>query len=216
MKKTMLVLLVLVVAVAMMAAAPAFTKLARLTVWNRTGKDVKILLTYTGSTPSADLHYYLTVRSSDTPSVFTVERKTYAVKYWACDGSASGNLEMSSALKLTFTSCDYAYTDSTVKWSSLYSYLVGWDVNGKEVWAACDGTQPAGAICKPSYNSLWWTYKFTGLQAYYSGNPDKVIHDFDYQAPGEPTFEKVHLKQPKPPVDPSSKCPWGSDWRLTY
>lgn len=218
MKKTLFVILVLAVAVALMAAAPSFTKLARLTVWNRTGSDVKIQLTYTGATPSESLHYYLTVKSSDTPALFTVERKKFALKYWACGGSASGTLDMLSATKLTFTDCDYAYTSKTytkvsVAPDGLITNFVRLAADG--LWYPCTAADINNAAirCIPDRTHLWWLYKYTNTVVI-DGDSGKVIHWSNYMNPGEPTFEKVHLKVLR--RAPTHKSPWGAPWRLVY
>lgn len=106
MKKTiLLVLLVLVASVALIAAAPSFEKLARLTVWNRTGDTIYIQLTT--DKDNGGLHYYLTIKPG--VHVFTVERKIYDVKYWSCGASATGIADILTRLSLTFTDCRYLH-----------------------------------------------------------------------------------------------------------
>lgn len=106
MRKTILIAIVVIVATAMlMAAAPGFEKLAKFTVWNRTGSTIYLLLT----TPKADgaLHYYLTVKPG--VAVFTVERKVYDFTYWSCGQKMTGVADILTQLSLTFTDCAYLH-----------------------------------------------------------------------------------------------------------
>jgi hypothetical protein len=106
MKKTLLVaLVVLIASVALLAAAPGYEKLARLSVWNRTGDTIYIRLT-TGK-EDGSLFYYLTVKPGY--HVFTVQRKIYDVKYWSCGSSMLGVADVLTNLSLTFTDCRYLH-----------------------------------------------------------------------------------------------------------
>jgi hypothetical protein len=106
MKKTiLLVLLVLMVSVALVAAAPGFEKLARLTIWNRTGSTIYIKLT----TPkdNGNLHYYLTIKTGW--HVYTVQRELYDITYWSCGNSTTGIADIYTQLSLTFVNCNYLH-----------------------------------------------------------------------------------------------------------
>ena len=106
MKKTLLIaLVVLIASVALLAAAPGYEKLARLSVWNRTGDTIYIQLT-TGK-EDGNLFYYLTVKPGY--HVFTVQRKIYDVKYWSCGSTMSGVADVLTNLSLTFTDCRYLH-----------------------------------------------------------------------------------------------------------
>jgi hypothetical protein len=125
MKKTiLLIVLVLVASVALMAASSGFEALARLTVWNRTGKDVNIQLTTAKN--DGNLHYYLTAKPGLT--VFTVERKIYDATYWSCGASVDVKIDVLTALSLTFTDCTYLHNwrFSADKFLEAYGDLDGW------------------------------------------------------------------------------------------
>jgi len=104
MKKTAIVIgALLIVAVFFAAVYPAFAgsaqkKLVRLKLINKS--DVVVNLQLTG-----DEFYYLTVPANST-STFTVMKDLYGRTTWACGASASGTLNMSSQVKLTFIPCD--------------------------------------------------------------------------------------------------------------
>jgi len=197
MKKTILIAIVVLVASAMLlAAAPGFEKLAKLTVWNRTGETIYILLT----TPKDDgaLHYYLTVKPG--VQVFTVERKVYNVTYWSCGAKMSGIADVLTQLSLTFTDCAYLH-----RWTYTLADPTG--VNGGH------GDQELDASGRPLWSNGTTLFSQVGTDA--AGNPvlvdaAGVAHVFDaatdkkkfvvfYTQPapnvhnmGEPSIEKVH------------------------
>jgi hypothetical protein len=114
MKKTiLLVLLVLMVSVALVAAAPGFEKLARLSIWNRTGSTIYIKLT----TPkdNGNLHYYLTIKSGW--HMYTVQRELYDITYWSCGASTTGVVDIFTQLSLTFTNCAYLHDTGTYRYA---------------------------------------------------------------------------------------------------
>jgi hypothetical protein len=114
MKKTiLLVLLVLMVSVALVAAAPGFEKLARLTIWNRTGSTIYIKLT----TPkdNGNLHYYLTIKTG--LHVYTVQRELYDITYWSCGETTTGIVDIFTQLNLTFTNCAFLHDTGTGRYA---------------------------------------------------------------------------------------------------
>lgn len=196
MRKTILIaMVVLVAAVALVAAAPGFEKLARLTVWNRTGSTIYVLLT----TPKDDgsMHYYLTVKPGQT--VFTVERKVYNVTYWSCGAKMSGIADVLTQLSLTFTDCAYlhrwtftqkyaqsvdaapfdgaAYPVWYVNGSLDLYYEYGQDAAGNPMLKNAAGVVvPFAATFTPKYPMLYTQ----------STVPQNVMNF------GEPSMEKVH------------------------
>lgn len=99
-KKTLLIVLLIFVATAvLMAAAPAGSLwAAQLEIRNKTHQDVHISLSGGGN------FYYLGV-APFTNKTFTVERELYAQKTWACGGSMTGFLDMDTNVRLVFTRC---------------------------------------------------------------------------------------------------------------
>jgi len=211
MRKTILIATIIVVASAiLMAAAPGFEVLAKLTVWNRTGSTIYLLLT----TPKADgaLHYYLTVKPG--VAVFTVQRKVYDFTYWSCGQKMTGIADVLTQLSLTFTDCAYLH-----RWTYTNKYKQEKDTAGDLLWvdptlcaagsAGCTGayvaikdatsttgyryftlasdgslTPVAGAAGEvPAANQAALLPKFT---SYYTV-PQPNIHNS-----GEPSEEKVH------------------------
>jgi hypothetical protein len=129
MKKTiLLVLLVLMVSVALVAAAPGFEKLARLTIWNRTGSTIYIKLT----TPkdNGNLHYYLTIKTG--LHVYTVQRELYDITYWSCGETTTGVVDIFTQLSLTFTNCAYLHDTGTTRWAYQNATLSGLQVEGRQ------------------------------------------------------------------------------------
>ena len=104
-KIILLALIVLTTSVALLAAAPGYEKLARLSVWNRTGDTIYLRLT-TGK-EDGSLFYYLTIKPGY--QVFTVQRKIYDMKYWSCGSNMSGVADILTNLSLTFTDCRYLH-----------------------------------------------------------------------------------------------------------
>ena len=105
MKKSLLfVLFVMLASVALMAAAPAATALARLEIINKTGEDINIKL----ETASGDVFYYLTADGEAGKVItteFTVEREYYKATVWSCGKRASAWLDMETNVRLNFPSC---------------------------------------------------------------------------------------------------------------
>lgn len=99
MKKMLFVLtLVMVAAMFLVAAAPSFQALARLTVINNTGDTAYLVLD--GEFDDVPVHYYLTVPEDDTVT-FTVERTEYDVLYSMCGFFDEGaTLNMGTNVKL--------------------------------------------------------------------------------------------------------------------
>jgi hypothetical protein len=104
-KVSLLILLVVIFSTVLMAAVP--TKMARLTIINKSDFDVYMQLTGSDVT---EAFYYLTVptgsRDEPTVKIFTVMQDVYSRQTWQCDGYLStGQLVVSSNLRLTFTPC---------------------------------------------------------------------------------------------------------------
>src|SRR5512139_411863 len=104
-KVSLLILLVIVLSTVLMAAVP--TKMARLTIINKSDDDVFMKLTGSSVT---DAFYYLTIPtgSQDTPTVkiFTVMQDLDDRETWACAGFRStGQLFGTGNLRLTFSTC---------------------------------------------------------------------------------------------------------------
>jgi hypothetical protein len=97
-KVLLVVLIVFVLATVLTAAVPAKTTLARLEIKNKTGE--KVMLSLSGS----GYFYFLTVDPYKTKT-FTVARKTFSQKTWACGSTASGTLNMKTNVRLVFTGC---------------------------------------------------------------------------------------------------------------
>jgi hypothetical protein len=186
MKKTLLIaLVVLVASVALLAAAPGYEKLARLSVWNRTGETIFIQLT-TGK-EDGNLFYYLTVKPGF--HVYTVQRKVYDVKYWSCGESMSGIVDVLTQLSLTFTDCRYlhrwtyrnkVWADSIINGVSYQTWISGTTLYyyGASQWYTLEG-----GILVPSTEPA--TKARVENAFYINKNPN--VMNF-----GEPGMEKVH------------------------
>lgn len=94
---TMLVLLIILSVATIIAVAK--TDLARFELINKTDQPVSISLT------AENTFYYLTVPAGNT-KIFTVERLVYDQTIWSCGKSASGTVDLTTYVKLTFTKCD--------------------------------------------------------------------------------------------------------------
>jgi len=114
-----MIIVVVIASLALMAAAPGYWKLAKLTIWNRTDDNVSLSL------KSGDLNYYLTVGSGE-KSVFTVERTVFRAQYWSCGATKRGSLDMSTNVKLTFTDCTKVYSATAD-----FGPLTGWSNPGE-------------------------------------------------------------------------------------
>jgi hypothetical protein len=102
MKRTgVLLFLILLVSILLTAAAPGYEKLARLTVWNRTGSKVYIKLTT--DKEHGDLMYYFA--ADDGENVYTVERALYEIAYQTCGQAVLGVADIQTQLSLTFVEC---------------------------------------------------------------------------------------------------------------
>ncbi len=102
MNKKLLVLSMVVLLIILSVAtiiAVAKTDLARFEVINKTDQPVSISLL------NESAFYYLTVPAGDT-KIFTVERLVYDQTIWSCGLSASGMVDLTTYVKLTFTQCD--------------------------------------------------------------------------------------------------------------
>lgn len=93
-----MVVLLIILSVATIIAV-AKTDLARFEVINKTNLPVSISLL------NENTFYYLTVPAGDT-KIFTVERLVYDQTIWSCGLSASGTVDLTTYVKLTFTHCD--------------------------------------------------------------------------------------------------------------
>jgi hypothetical protein len=121
MKKTLFVLtLVMVAAMFLVAAAPSFQALARLTVINNTGDTAYMVLD--GEFDDVPVHYYLTIPEGT--KTFTVERTEFDVKYSMCGFfNESATLNMATNVKLNLR-CDPSWktfgtadpTDDELNW----------------------------------------------------------------------------------------------------
>jgi hypothetical protein len=101
----LLVLLAILASTLLMAAVP--TAMVRLTVINKSGYDVYIKLEGSAAT---EQFYYLTIPAGDKNDpevkVFTLMSDVYKRTTWQCDGvQSSGDLVVSSNIRLTFTPC---------------------------------------------------------------------------------------------------------------
>ncbi len=102
MNKKLLVFAIFVLMIVLSLAtiiAVAKTDLARLEVINKTDQPVSISLL------NENAFYYLTV-SAGTTKIFTVERLVYDQTIWSCGETASGTVDLTTYVKLTFTKCD--------------------------------------------------------------------------------------------------------------
>jgi len=190
MRKTILIaIVVLVAAAALVAAAPGFEKLARLTVWNRTGETINILLT----TPKSDggMHYYLTVKPGLT--VYTVERKVYDITYWSCGGKMTGMADVLTQLSLTFTDCAKLH-----RWTWSLKYRQEVDAAGRNVWYNTaggaflfqTGVDAAGHPTLVDANGAvvpWVATVLPKYPLYYVVAPYPNVNNL-----GEPSIEKIH------------------------
>jgi hypothetical protein len=98
-------LLVIILSTVLMAAVP--TKMARLTIINKSDYDVFVKLTGSSVT---EAFYYLTSpsgsRDQPTVKIFTIMQDLYERETWACNGFRStGQLFVTGNLRLTFTPC---------------------------------------------------------------------------------------------------------------
>ncbi|HZD56518.1 MAG TPA: hypothetical protein VE136_07340 [Anaerolineales bacterium] len=100
MKKTRVFILVtaLIAALIIVTAVSAATKLARLTIINRTDQNVALSLIGSKGT------FYLPV-APGTTRVFTLDREVYKHTTFACGKSETGTVDMSTQLRLVFPSC---------------------------------------------------------------------------------------------------------------
>jgi hypothetical protein len=106
MKKTLFVLtLVMVAAMFLVAAAPGFQALARLTVINNTGDTAYMVLD--GEFDDVPVHYYLTIPEGT--KTFTVERTEFDVQYSMCGFfNETADLNMATNVKLNLK-CEATY-----------------------------------------------------------------------------------------------------------
>lgn len=113
MKKVMLFVMMAMLVVSLLVAAVP-TKMARLTVINKSGSDVYLKLTGSEVTES---FYYLTVPSGDrdepTTKVYTIMQDVYTRETVQCEGLVTdGQLVVSGNLRLTFTPCDQDFASN--------------------------------------------------------------------------------------------------------
>jgi hypothetical protein len=99
------VISIIVISIFLTAAAPAFTKLSRLTVWNRTKGTayIKMKSTDGNDKPQDKRFYYLTIKPG--LKVFTVDRRWYEATIYACDGDQDKDLNLHTDLRLTIPFC---------------------------------------------------------------------------------------------------------------
>ncbi len=97
-------MLIIVVSVLALAAAP-FDKgaLARLEVINKTNQPVYIMLRGCDA-QGFEKFFYLTTEPKTTKT-FTVDRLEYRRTTWSCGWKRTGYLDMTSNVRLVFTSC---------------------------------------------------------------------------------------------------------------
>ena len=176
-KVSLLILLVIVLSTVLMAAVP--TKMARLTIINKSEYDVYLKLTGSDVTEAV---YYLTIPTGDrdTPTVkiFTVMQDLYARETWQCNGfSTTGQLFVTGNLRLTFTPCgkflptrnqDFYFDPVTGK--TVVNPSADWLLAHPEAFWYKDETKP------------------------YGGEPtmEKVVA-FRYLSRGRPVWEDVNL-----------------------
>lgn len=101
--KKIVVMLILIASILFMAINPWPAKLR---VWNYTGDDVFIRLSYRG-----EQKYFLTATSVGNTSqyhlsLFDVTRKKYNAEVSACNVTATGYMDLNNNLKLTFVECE--------------------------------------------------------------------------------------------------------------
>jgi hypothetical protein len=174
MKKTiLLVLLVIMVSVALVAAAPGFEKLARLTIWNRTGSTIYIKLT----TPkeNGNLHYYLTIKTG--LHVYTVQRELYDITFWSCGNTTTGVVDIFTQLSLTFTNCAYIHDTGIVNHWRYQNALVS---NANVGWQEHNMGEPS---MEKVHNTVkvwgWSNEKTTGCVAAYPAAAKHVYTSAD-------------------------------------
>ena len=116
------VLIISILAVLMLAASPAYTKLYRLTIINKSGMELAISLI---SEDGEDI-YFLRVpegdRVSPTETIFTIAPNTYSIKPYyvepwdpvygySCEDPGAKTLVAERNIRLTFTECGYIPRD---------------------------------------------------------------------------------------------------------
>ncbi len=100
MKKTniLIVILALLVALILVTAVSAKSKLTRLEIINRTDQNVAISLVGESGT------FYLPV-APGTTRVFTLDREVYKQTTFSCGKSQGGTVDLSTQLRLVFPTC---------------------------------------------------------------------------------------------------------------
>ncbi|MEJ2263879.1 MAG: hypothetical protein P8X95_10570 [Anaerolineales bacterium] len=96
--RVLILVIALVAALIIVTAVSAASKLARLTIINRTDQNVALSLIGSSGT------FYLPV-APGTTRVFTLEREVYKHTTFACGKSETGTVDMSTQLRLVFPSC---------------------------------------------------------------------------------------------------------------
>jgi hypothetical protein len=178
-KVSLLILLVIVLSTVLMAAVP--TKMARLTIINKSDGDVYMKLTGSSVT---EAFYYLTVptgsRDEPTVKIFTVMQDVYSRETWACNGfRTTGQLVVSSNLRLTFTPCGIQFNKSlkhingepTMEKVVAFRYLypvppfdfTWWDANlygGYWNWGCATFAWRARTYRRPVLDGCYWRYQY--------------------------------------------------------
>jgi hypothetical protein len=178
-KVSLLILLVIVLSTVLMAAVP--TKMARITIINKSDYDVFMKLTGSSVT---DAFYYLTIptgsRDQPTVKIFTVMQDLYDRETWACNGfRTTGQLFVTSNLRLTFTPCGVFFASSTkhingeptmekvVAFRYLYPVpgadFSWWDANlygGYWNWGCATFAWRARTYRRPILDGCYWRYQY--------------------------------------------------------
>jgi hypothetical protein len=99
------VISIIIISVFLTAAAPAFTKLSRLYVWNRTGENAFIKMNSAGDHQKAEdkRFYYLTAKPGR--NTFTVERLVYEATIYACTGDQDRDINLRTNYHMTIPVC---------------------------------------------------------------------------------------------------------------
>ena len=186
-KVSLLILLVIVLSTVLMAAVP--TKMARITIINKSDYDVYMKLTGSDVT---EAFYYLTIptgsRDEPTVKIFTVMQDLYDRETWQCNGARStGSLFVTGNLRLTFTSCGQFYATRN---QDFYYWLVDTDDDPDTPPVRKVIVNPDAAWLLAHPDAVW----YADASKPYGGEPtmEKVVY-FRYLSKGSPVWSDVNL-----------------------
>lgn len=99
MKKVGFIVLILVASFLLIAATHSYTRLARLTLINKTEETLQVRLR-----GGVEVQYFWNLKPGT--QVFTVERREYRLTVWGCDDNTSKTLDIDTAFRVTFPACN--------------------------------------------------------------------------------------------------------------